>query len=381
MKVGNVFSGRFVFRSVTGISVLALLAACGGDPQQQGQQMPPAPVTVTQVSAEDLTHYGTYAGRVRGAREVEISAQVAGILKERRYEEGSFVEEGQTLFQIDPEPYEIQVSSARAELTDARSANRQAQSEWDRVSGLYERNAVSQRDYEQARSNRDAAQARIERAEAALADAQRNLRYTRVEAPVSGIAGMENISEGNLIQSGTSLTHVTQTDPIRVHFSVPENDAYQQRTQRREESKQDLMRQAWAILPDGTEYTEVGRINFIDPRVDAASASVSMRAEFDNSEGALIPGQFIRVRVVLSDYSDIFLIEPSAVNQGPEGAQVFLRDGDTARAQLVQLGPVVDGKQLVLDGLSEGDELIVNGIAGIADGASIAVNDNSSEEG
>ena len=363
--------------------LLALtLVACGGEPEQGGQQqMPPAPVTVESVSATDVTYYGEYAARIRGAREVAVAAQVSGILQERRFEEGSAVEQGQTLFQIDPEPYQIQLATARAELGDAESSLRHAESEWQRVSGLYEQNALSTRDYESAESSRDAAQARVQRARAAVQDAERNLRYTQVESPINGIAGMEQLTEGNLVQSGMTLTHVTQVNPIHVHFSMPETDAWRQRLTRQNDAE--LADQARIILPDGSLSEQVGEINFIDPRVSESSASVTMRARFDNQNGDLVPGQYVRLRVVVEQYNDVFMIEPRSISQGRQGAQVFVLndDGRTVRASQVELGPVVDDMQLVLSGLQNGDQVVVNGHVALRDGAPVNVNSNMNGNG
>lgn len=360
--------------------LLALsLVACGGDPEQGGQEMPPAPVTVAPVSATDVTYYGEYAARVRGAREVAVAAQVSGILQERRFEEGSAVEQGQTLFQIDPELYQIQLSTARAELSDAESSSRRAESEWQRVSGLYEQNALSTRDFEAAQSERDAAQARVQRARAAVQDAERNLRYTQVESPIDGIAGIEQLTEGNLVQAGMTLTHVTQVNPIEVHFSMPETDAWRQRITR--QSDAELADQAWVILPDGSLSQQVGEINFIDPRVSESSASVTMRARFDNDDGQFIPGQYVRMRVVVEQYNDIFMIDPQAVSQGQGTTQVFVLndDGRTVRASQVELGPVIDGEQVVLGGLQAGDQLVVNGHVALQDGAAVNVSGNGAQ--
>lgn len=360
--------------------IAASLAACSGEPEQEQQQMPPSPVTVERVESTDVTYYGEFAARVRGAREAEVAAQVSGILLERRFEEGAYVEQGQTLFQIDPEPYEIQLSTAQAELADAESAARQAESEWARVSGLYEQNALSTRDFESAQSQRDAANARVQRAQAAVRDAERNLRYTRVEAPISGIAGIENVTEGNLVQSGMSLTYVTQVDPIHLHFSMPEGDAWRQRVVRQQDA--DRANQAWVMMPDGSEFSSVGSINFVNPRVDERSASVSMRARFDNPDNELIPGQYLRVRVVVADYQDIFKIPAAAVSQGRDGTQVFVLndDGETVNAREVDLGPIIDGEQVVLSGLNAGDQLVVNGQVALRDGASVNVTNNDSDE-
>lgn len=361
--------------------LLALsLVACGGEPGQGGQrEMPAAPVTVEPVSTTDVTYYGEYAARVRGAREVAVAAQVSGILQERRFEEGNAVEQGQTLFLIDPELYQIQLATARAELSDAESSSRRAESEWQRVSGLYEQNALSTRDFEAAQSDRDAAQARVQRARAAVQDAERNLRYTQVESPIDGIAGMEQLTEGNLVQAGMTLTYVTQVNPIEVHFSMPETDAWRQRITR--QSDAELADQAWVILPDGSLSQQVGEINFIDPRVSESSASVTMRARFDNEDGQFIPGQYVRMRVVVEQYNDIFMIDPRAVSQGRQSSQVFVLndDGRTVRASQVELGPVIDGMQVVLSGLQTGDQLVVNGHVALQDGAAVNVNGSGAQ--
>ena len=359
---------------------LGLLSACGGELEQQEQEQSLLPVTVTTLQAQNVEHFGQFTARLRGAREVDVRAQVSGILQERGFIEGEVVEQGQTLFQIDPEPYEIQVSSARAQLSEARAFNKQAQSEWQRVKGLYEQDATSRRQYDLAESESETAKARVSQAESALADAERNLRYTRVESPVTGLSGIESFSEGNLVDMGAMLTHVTQTDTLEAHFSLPEALAYFRRQQMHKYPDMQTFNNAWAVMPDGSEYEHTGEINFVDNRVNETSATVAMRAEFVNPDNLLIPGQFIRVRVLLHHYENAFLIEPSAVNQGPEGALVYVVNNDTAEQRVVELGPEVAGKQVVTEGLSEGDELVINGHVALADGAAVNPSYNGDEE-
>ncbi|MCL5255124.1 MAG: efflux RND transporter periplasmic adaptor subunit, partial [Gammaproteobacteria bacterium] len=207
------------------MSALAVLTACSGDSGNGQQGMPPSPVTIAEVRTESAVYTAQYPARVRGAREVEVRAQVSGILQQRNFQEGHAVEQGETLFQIDPEPYQLAVNSAQAELADATAMHQQAEREWQRVSGLYESNAASEREFDQARSAIEAAKARLARAESGLADARRNLRYTRVEAPINGLAGVESVTEGNLISAGAYLTHIVQTDKLHLHFAIPESDA------------------------------------------------------------------------------------------------------------------------------------------------------------
>lgn len=350
---------------------LGLLNACGGEPGQQNDQQPPVPVTITSVEAESIEHFGHFAGRLRGAREVDVRAQVSGILIERRFVEGDAVEQGQALFQIDPEPYQIQVDSAGADLVDATAANQQAQSEWRRIKALYEQDATSRREYEQAESHSKAAIARVTQAESALADAERNLRYTRVEAPITGMSGIESLSEGNLVDTGTMLTRVTQIDPIDAHFSLPEAAAVVRRWRMHQAPEMDTYQKAWLIMPDGREYEQSGEINFVANRVNEESASVVMRAEFTNPDNLLIPGQLIRVRVLLGHYDEAFLIDPTAVSQGTDGPFVYVVNNDKAEQRQVELGPEIDGKQVITDGLVEGEKLVINGLVALSDGATV----------
>lgn len=359
------------------LSALFLLTACGDSPEQgEGQQMPPAQVTTQTVQAESVTYFRTVAGRVRGDREVEVRAQVSGILLERKYEEGELVEQGQQLFLIDPEPYRLALNAAEADLETAQSNNEQAQRTWQRVENLFEQGAISESDRDDALNQRNAAQARLAAAESAVNDARRNLRYTRVESPVTGIAGMETMSEGNLVNSGTDLTVVTQTDPVQVHFSLTEREAMQRRQGMRQASESDLYEQVYLVMPDGNEYAQTGTIDFVDSRVDPTTGNIRMRARFANLEGGLLPGQFIRVRVALQDYSDVFLIDESVISQGQQGEQVYVVESGKAKVRPVETGPVINGRRVILDGLQNGDELIVNGHVSVYPDADVQVTDN-----
>ena len=353
-----------------------LLTACSGDDQVRPEQ-PPPPVTVAAVSPTTVDVAQDYAGRVHGAREVEVRARVEGILEERLYTEGQLVQEGDPLFRIDPERYEIAVRRAEAERADAAASLAQAELEWDRISSLYQRDAVSRRERDQAETNLQLAEARLAMTEAALADARRNLRYTEVTAPVSGATDLETLPEGSLIERGTLLTVVTRHDPAHVRFALPENDAAIQRVARRAMGRVQDEVQTYAaqvILPGGEAYEQEGQVDFTASTIDPRTGTVSARAVFENPDGDLVPGQFVRVRLVLQELEDVFLIDQNAVGEGRDGPQVYVVDDeDVAHIRTVRLGPVVDGRQVVLEGLDEGDRLVVNGQVALRDGALVAV--------
>ncbi|HLR87504.1 MAG TPA: efflux RND transporter periplasmic adaptor subunit [Wenzhouxiangella sp.] len=354
------------------VTATLFLAACSTP--EQDHEMPPAPVRFVTVEPADVTIEQEYAGRVRGSREVEIRSRVSGILLERLYDEGQMVAEGDDLFLIDPDSYEIAVSQAEAELDNANARLSQAEREWRRVSGLYERGAVSERERDDAKSNLQLAEAGIALARAGLASAQLNLGWTRVKAPISGATGLETESEGSLVDTGALLTTVTQTDPAHVRFALPENDAATQRRARRAMvgSNSNFEQTAQLILPDDSEYRLEGSVDFTDATIDPRTGSVNARAIFPNPDNELIPGQFVRIRMQTQSLENVFSIPRQAISQDGDGEVVFVvDDSNRASARHVDAGPVKGDRQIVLSGLEAGDRVVVTGLNGLRDGATV----------
>src|SRR5690554_740711 len=213
--------------TVAGLSLLLILAGCSSDDQAQeaGGGMPPAAVVIEEAVATDVSVRQDYAGRARGAREVEVRSRISGILEERLYDEGQMVREGDPLFRIDRKPAEAALQRARAQRQVADANLRQAEREWNRISSLYERNAVSERDRDSAQSALELAEANMAVANAGMTQAELDVGYTEVTAPISGVTSLEDFPEGSLIDTGTLLTTIVQLDPIHVRFALPENDA------------------------------------------------------------------------------------------------------------------------------------------------------------
>ncbi|WP_263645070.1 MULTISPECIES: efflux RND transporter periplasmic adaptor subunit [Marinobacter] len=330
----------------------------------------------------DVTVRQDYAGRARGAREVEVRARIQGILEERLYREGQIVSEGDSLFRIDPKPSEAALQGAKAQRQVAEADLRQAEREWNRISSLYERNAVSERDRDSARSALELAQANLAVAEAGVTVAELNLGYTDVRAPVNGVTSLEDLPEGSLIEQGTLLTTLVQQNPVHVRFALPENDAAIQRAAREamtdSASAKDM--DATLIMTNGKAYDRTGKVDFTASTLDPRTGTVSARAVFPNPDNEIIPGQFVRVRVQLRSLEGVVTVPEKAVTEGADGAQVFVVDDDSvARARPVSLGPVVDGRQVILEGLKAGEAFITSGLVNLRGGAEVSVRDESEE--
>lgn len=366
--------------------LVAGLVACSGDNNESagedGGGQPAPEVIVEMAETTDVKVRQDYAGRARGAREVEVRARIQGILEERLYREGQIVSEGDSLFRIDPKPSEAALQGARAQRQVAEADLRQAEREWNRISSLYERNAVSERDRDSARSALELAQANLAVAEAGVTQAELNVGYTDVRAPVDGVTSLEDLPEGSLINQGTLLTTIVQQNPVHVRFALPENDAAIQRAAREamtdSASAGDV--DATLIMANGGVYDRPGKVDFTASTLDPRTGTVSARAVFPNPDNQIIPGQFVRVRVQLRSLEGVVTAPERAVTEGADGPQVFVVDDDgIAHARPVSLGPVVDGRQVILEGLKAGEAFITSGLVNLRDGAEVNARDDGEE--
>lgn len=362
---------RLTLVSATLLSLLLTLTACQSEPNQQGGwQRPPTPVTVTRVELTEADLVRSYAGRIYGSREVAVRARVQGILQQRLFDEGQEVSEGDTLFQIDPEPFEVALETARAQHRTTTATLDRTEREWQRASRLYQQNAVSQREYDNARSDFELAQANQSLAQTQVTKAQLELSYTRVSAPVSGVTSLEAVSEGNLVSHGTLLTNLVQLDPIHVRFALPEADAALRRAATNSGHINSDIR---LITASGETYPHPGEIDFSASIVDMQTGTVAVRAVFPNPDKLLIPGQFVRMKVPLQAFQDTILIPETAVIQGPQGPSVFVISDETAQFQPVTLGPVTSAGQVILAGLTAGDLVVINGQVSLYPGAKVNI--------
>lgn len=368
-------------------AVFALLAGCGdsGNAQQGGGGgRPPAKVTSLTVEPQQVTVLEEYAGRAQGVREVEVRARIEAPLQQRLYTEGEYVEEGAPLFQLDAESFKVAVDRAQAQLQSAEASLRQAQRQWARIQELYQDNAVSTRERDQAQSELELAQAEVALQRAELSSAKIDLGYTVVEAPVSGITDLEALPEGSLVQPGDLLTTVTQLEPIHVRFALPEDDAYARRQAERALSGQqvDDLHDAKLILPGNKVYGQTGQVDFTDSSVDPETGTVRARAVFPNPDRAIRPGQFVRVQLRTATLSHAIVVPERAIATSQQGVAVFLINAEgQAQRQAVELGPVVESGRVIESGLEAGDTIIVDGLVSVRDGAPVNASPVASQSG
>jgi membrane fusion protein (multidrug efflux system) len=352
------------------LPLATLVAGCGRSQSEQGGGMPPAEVGVVEVKRGDLPLPLEFTGRAAGSREVEVRARVDGILLERRYREGSEVREGDVLFRIDPEPYRAAVAQTRAELGVAQARLEEARRQRDRIVPLFEQNATSQRQRDEAVSQFEVAQANVEAARARLRTAELDLGYTDVRAPISGLTSREVRSEGSLVQAGgddSLLTRIVQVQPIYVEFSVPEAEAARVRR-----STDQLV--AKLLLDGGEVYPVTGRLSFVDTAVEPGSGTVRVRAEFENGDRRIVPGQFARVRIEGLVEPDAVAVPRKAVMSSAQGHFVWVVGADdTVQFQPVRLRDNAGDLVVIAEGLRGGERIVVDGLLKVQPGAKVKV--------
>lgn len=339
-----------------GLTASLLLAACGPSSPPGGGAgggMPPAEVGVVTVTPGDIGLVSELPGRLEASRVAQVRARAAGILQKRLFREGSDVQAGQPLFQIDPAPYAAALARAEANLAQASALA-------ERYKPLVEANAVSKQEY----ANAVAAQ---KVAEADVQTARINLGYAHITAPISGRIGRALVTEGALVGQGeaTQLAVVQQINPMYVNFTQSAAEAM---ALRRAMERGQLKRagadaaSVRIVLEDGSEFAQAGKLLFSDLTVDATSGQVTLRAEVPNPGGTLLPGLYVRVRLEQAKASNAITLPQQAVTRSPQGDTVMVVDADgKVSPRPVKVGNQQNGQWVILDGLKAGEQVMVDG--------------------
>lgn len=351
------------------------LAACQPEAPKAPPQMPPPEVSTIVLAPRDVPLAFEYVGQTLGSREVEIRARVAGILLSRNFEEGAAVTAGQSLYSLDPAPFQAAVARNEADLVAAQARLARAERDAERLKGPLEARAVSQKEYDDAVSAREVAAADVKAAQARLTEARLSLAYTRVESPIAGVASRSLKSEGTLVSGPDMLlTTVSRVDPMHVIFGIP--DTEQARLRRAVEAKQitlppDGRFEVKVALADGTAYSRSGRLAFSDVRVNPATGTSEAKAELANPKGELRPGQFLRVTLAGARRPAAIVVPQRAALEGPQGKFVYLVEDGKAAIRPVELGEWTGNEWVVLSGLKAGERVIVDGVFKIGPGAPV----------
>ena len=370
---------RFLFRPLAVVLLLplALLAACGksdapGAAAGGPPAMPPPQVSVVTVQPKDNAITFEYTGQTAGSRETEVRARVSGILQRRLFEEGSTVKAGASLFQIDPANLQTQVASTDATIAVAEARLNQTKRDMARLGPLIAEKAISQKEFDDSKSAVESAEAILKQARAQGNEAKLNLGYTRVVAPISGVTGTAAKADGSLVNSADMLTTIVQVNPIYVNFSVSEGDMLKLNKQMAAGQvavpgkKSNNGSVAFAVtvkLSDGSTFPRQGKMNFSSEKLNPTTGSFDARAEIANPDGALRPGQFVRVILGGANRTQSITVPQRAILDGPMGKMVFkVTPENTLAPQPVEVDGWSNGEWIVTKGLVAGDRVMADGI-------------------
>ena len=357
---------------VSAISAVVVAAVIGLVLWAIFKPSPPAPglpvVEVEPVQAGNVNIYGEYVGRIRAQQFVEVRARVEGYLERILFEEGTFVRRGQTLFVIDPQVYRARVQKARAQLTKARANARKAERDLARITPLYQQNAASQLDLDNAEAARESALAEEHVAAADLTQAELTLSYTAVQSPISGYISQRSADIGTLVgPSGKSLlATVVKSDTVLVDFSMTALDYLRSKNRNVNLGHRSGDRE-WdpyvtVTLADGSQYPCRGLVDFASPQVDPSTGTFQVRAEMPNPDHVLLPGESTRVKVLMDVVENAVSVPSKAVEIERGGAYVYVvRPDSVVERRFVETGQENGNSVIIERGLAPGEQLVTEG--------------------
>jgi multidrug efflux system membrane fusion protein len=375
-----VFKRKLVISSAISLAVIvsagAMYHTYGGAPitKAAAAAAPPAAgVDVATVVSRSITDYQEYSGRIQAINDVEIRPLVSGTIVAVHFQDGAMVKKGDLLFTIDPRPYQAEVDRAAAQLASAESRNGYASTDWERAQRLLADNAIARRDYDEAQNANREAVAAEKAAKAALEAAQINLGYTAITAPVSGRVSRALLTVGNVVSTGANapvMTTLVSMSPIYASFDVDEQTYLRFLSH---DSKVTVP--TWIGLANETGYSRQGVVDSVDNRLDTSSGTIRVRARFDNADGVLVPGLYVRARVGGGAPHQAVLVGDAAIQTDQDKKFVLLVDKeDKVQYREVKLGDQHRGLRVITGGLQPGDRIVVNGMQRVRPGDPVKPN-------
>jgi multidrug efflux system membrane fusion protein len=367
-------------RSRIAIAAVVVLAIAGAvvfgvtrnDARATAAEAPPAPeVDVAKVVRRTITDWQSYSGRMEAVERVDVRPLVSGTIVSVNFRDGALVKKGDTLFVIDPRPYQAAVDQAAAQVAAAQARNGYAQSDWERAQRLIADNAIAKRDYDEKQNASREANANLKAAQAALEAAQINLGYTRIVAPVAGRVSRAEITLGNVVSAGAGaapLTTLVSVSPIYASFDADEQ-TYLDYISRMKDGRKVPVQLG---LANESGYSRSGTIESVDNRLDTSSGTIRVRARFDNADGALVPGLYARIKVSGSAPHPALLVDDAAIGTDQDKKFVFVVDrNNQVSYRAVQIGGQQGNLRVIVGGLAEGDNVIVNGTQRVRPGEQV----------
>ncbi len=369
-------------KTIPALFVLAgasLLAACGaGNTQRAGAGAPPPEVGVMTLAPQAVQLSTELPGRTVAHRIAEVRPQVEGIIKRRLFKEGSEVTAGQSLYEIDPAPYRAALQRAQASLASSTAQLSAARMLTERYQSLQGKGVVSKQDYDNAQAASRSAEAAVEAAKAAVESARIDLGYTKVRAPISGRIGRSEVTEGALVKAAqdNAIATIAQLDPIYVDVNESTTELLRQR---RDFDAGILQRDAkqhakvTLTLEDGSSYSQAGSLQFSQVTVDQSTGSVLLRAEFPNPDRLLLPGMFVRARLVVGTSQQALLVPQAAVSRNARGQATVLVVGPDSKVseRVIEVDRATGSNWLVSSGLKAGERIVVEGLQQARPGAPV----------
>jgi len=361
---------------ITSVIMVASLAGCG---KEESIEQVGIEVTVVKVTPKDSPVSIEFVGKTQSSRRVEIRSRVEGFLEKRLYTEGSLVEEGQALFQMDQKPFQAQLDAANAELAEQKARLRTATANLKRVKPLAAQNALPQKELDDSEGAYRSARASVEAAQAKVVQAELDLGYTTIVSPVTGLSSFAKQREGAYIGIGTDslLTYVAQMEPMWVEFSVSENQILRAR---KDEKKGLILMpeegdfEVEIMLADGSVYSHTGHITFADAALSEETGTFLMRAEMPNPERLLRPGQFVRARLKGAIRPNAIVLPQRAVQQGAKGSFVWVVDEKgQAEFRPIKVGAWHEDQWYIDEGLQGGENVVVEGALRLRAGAPVKI--------
>ncbi|MDE6191825.1 MAG: efflux RND transporter periplasmic adaptor subunit [Muribaculum sp.] len=339
-------------------------------------------VSIQPAAQEDVEIYGEYVGRVRAQQFVEVRARVEGYLEKMLFEEGTYVKKNQVLFIINPDQYRAKVDKARAQLKKDESQEQKAKRDLERIRPLYEQNAASQLDLDNAIAAYETAKASVAMSRADVAQSELELGYTTVRSPISGHISERNVDLGTLVGPGAKslLATIVKSDTVLIDFSMTALD-YLKSKERNVDFGQKDENRAWQpyvtiTLADNTVYLHKGMVDFAEPTVDPNTGTFSVRAEMPNPERAILPGQFTKVKVLLDVREKATVVPTRAISIEKGGAHIFvMRPDSTVEKRFIEVGPEFLNNMVVERGLNPGENVVVEGYHKLTPGMKVRVSD------